>query len=195
MNNFLEYSISLMIVGASFMVIVSYNPIFSVFWLVMAFVNAAIMFIALGLDYIGLILIIVYVGAIAILFLFVVMLVGHNPSEEAHLWGRAQIWERTHSEDYSHLLPVGLSLIFLFSGSGIIDPSMVPPVVEERLVSNISAIGGHLYTTYYHLVLIASLVLLVAMIGAILLARSESTILSHRIPYSQPTLIENPRRS
>nr|UKP87786.1 NADH dehydrogenase subunit 6 [Keroeides sp. ANT112] len=150
------------IVGASFMVISTRNPVYSVFWLVMAFVNAAVMFISLGLDYIGLIFIIVYVGAIAILFLFVIMLI-QQPN-------------KVDSQDHSHFLPVGLSVIFLFyslltnSQKYISNPN---PVIESR--TNIEAIGSHLYTTYYELVLIASLVLLVAMIGAILLAKQPNT--------------------
>lgn len=82
------------------MVISTPNPFYSVFWLVISFVNAAGMFISLGLDYIGLIFIIAYVGAIAILFLFVIMLI-QQPN-------------KVDSQDHSHFLPVGLSVIFLF---------------------------------------------------------------------------------
>lgn len=82
------------------MVISTPNPFYSVFWLVIAFVNAAGMFISLGLDYIGLIFIIAYLGAIAILFLFVIMLI-QQPN-------------KVDSQDHSHFLPVGLSVIFLF---------------------------------------------------------------------------------
>lgn len=82
------------------MVIFTSNPFYSVFWLVIAFVNAAVMFISLGLDYIGLICIITYVGAIAILFLFVIMLI-QQPN-------------KVDSQDHSHFLPVGLFVIFLF---------------------------------------------------------------------------------
>nr|YP_010323009.1 NADH dehydrogenase subunit 6 [Malacacanthus capensis]UKP87823.1 NADH dehydrogenase subunit 6 [Malacacanthus capensis] len=156
---------SLGIVGASLMVTSSPNPVYSVFWLVIAFVNAAVMFISLGLDYIGLIVIIVYVGAIAILFLFVIMLI-QQPN-------------KADSQDNSHFLPVGLSVIFLFyilltnSPKYISNPITDNPVIGSR--TNIGAIGSHLYTTYYELVLIASLVLLVAMIGAILLAKQPNS--------------------
>nr|YP_009860923.1 NADH dehydrogenase subunit 6 [Carijoa riisei]QKI31856.1 NADH dehydrogenase subunit 6 [Carijoa riisei] len=151
---------SLGIVGASLMVISTPNPVYSVFWLVIAFVNAAVMFISLGLDYIGLIFIIVYVGAIAILFLFVIMLI-QQPN-------------KVDSQDHSHFLPVGLSVIFLFYSLLTNSPKYISnPVIGSR--TNIGAIGSHLYTTYYELVLIASLVLLVAMIGAILLAKQPSS--------------------
>nr|YP_010323037.1 NADH dehydrogenase subunit 6 [Nidalia simpsoni]UKP87907.1 NADH dehydrogenase subunit 6 [Nidalia simpsoni] len=159
MNN-LFYIISLGIVGASFMVIATPNPVYSVFWLVIAFVNAAVMFISLGLDYIGLIFIIVYVGAIAILFLFVIMLI-QQPN-------------KVDSQDHSHFLPVGLSVIFLFYSLLTNSPKYISnPVIGSK--TNIGAIGSHLYTTYYELVLIASLVLLVAMIGAILLAKQPNS--------------------
>nr|QDP70638.1 NADH dehydrogenase subunit 6 [Halipteris cf. finmarchica RH-2019]UKP87683.1 NADH dehydrogenase subunit 6 [Balticina finmarchica] len=149
---------SLGIVGASLMVISTPNPVYSVFWLVIAFVNAAVMFISLGLDYIGLIFIIVYVGAIAILFLFVIMLI-QQPN-------------KVDSQDHSHFLPVGLSVIFLFYSLLTNSPKYISnPVIG----SNIGAIGSHLYTTYYELVLVASLVLLVAMVGAILLAQQPNT--------------------
>nr|YP_010591404.1 NADH dehydrogenase subunit 6 [Clavularia crassa]UEK21384.1 NADH dehydrogenase subunit 6 [Clavularia crassa] len=151
---------SLGIVGTSLMVISTPNPVYSVFWLVIAFVNAAVMFISLGLDYIGLIFIIVYVGAIAILFLFVIMLI-QQPN-------------KVDSQDHSHFLPVGLSIIFLFYTLLTNSPRYIGnPVIGSR--TNIEAIGSHLYTIYYELVLIASLVLLVAMIGAILLAKQPSS--------------------
>nr|YP_010289328.1 NADH dehydrogenase subunit 6 [Coelogorgia palmosa]UKP87529.1 NADH dehydrogenase subunit 6 [Coelogorgia palmosa] len=153
--NSLFIAFSLGIVGASLMVISTSNPVYSVFWLVIAFVNAAVMFISLGLDYIGLIFIIVYVGAIAILFLFVIMLI-QQPN-------------KVDSQDHSHFLPVGLSVIFLFYSLLTNSPKYISnPVIGSK--TNIGAIGSHLYTTYYELVIIASLVLLVAMIGAILLA-------------------------
>ena len=151
---------SLVIVGTSVLVISTPNPVYSVFWLVIAFVNAAVMFISLGLDYIGLIFIIVYVGAIAILFLFVIMLI-QQPN-------------KVDSQDHSHFLPVGLSVIFLFYSLLTNSPKYISnPVIGSK--TNIGAIGSHLYTTYYELVLIASLVLLVAMIGAILLAKQPNS--------------------
>lgn len=158
---------SLGIVGASLMVISTPNPVYSVFWLVIAFVNAAVMFISLGLDYIGLIFIIVYVGAIAILFLFVIMLI-QQPN-------------KVDSQDHSHFLPVGLSVIFLFYSLLTNSPKYINnPIIGSR--TNIGAIGSHLYTTYYELVLIASLVLLVAMIGALLLAKQPNSPSLHNSP-------------
>nr|YP_010322729.1 NADH dehydrogenase subunit 6 [Arula petunia]UKP87347.1 NADH dehydrogenase subunit 6 [Arula petunia] len=165
--------ISLVIIGTSIMVIFSYNPVYSVFWLIVAFVNAAIMFISLGLDYIGLIFIVVYVGAIAILFLFVIMLI-QQPN-------------KVDSQDHSHFLPVGLSIIFLFYTLLTNSPKYINnPVIGSR--TNIGAIGSHLYTIYYELVLIASLVLLVAMIGAILLAKQPSSPLVYNSRRSQQDL-------
>nr|YP_008999686.1 NADH dehydrogenase subunit 6 [Calicogorgia granulosa]ACZ34426.1 NADH dehydrogenase subunit 6 [Calicogorgia granulosa] len=153
---------SLGIVGASLMVISTPNPVYSVFWLVIAFVNAAVMFVSLGLDYIGLIFIIVYVGAIAILFLFVIMLI-----QQPH---------KADSQDHSHFLPVSLSVLFLFYSLLTYSPyHLSRPDTGSR--TNIEAIGSNLYTTYYEIVLIASLVLLVAMIGALLLAMQATSSL------------------
>nr|YP_010322631.1 NADH dehydrogenase subunit 6 [Acrossota amboinensis]UKP87193.1 NADH dehydrogenase subunit 6 [Acrossota amboinensis] len=164
MNNFFMI-FSLILVGTSLMVISTPNPVYSVFWLVIAFVNAAVMFISLGLDYIGLIFIIVYVGAIAILFLFVIMLI-QQPN-------------KVYSQDHSHFLPGGLSVIFLFYTLLTNSPKYIGnPVIGSR--TNIGAIGSHLYTIYYELVLIASLVLLVAMIGAILLAKQPTSPFIYR---------------
>nr|YP_010323023.1 NADH dehydrogenase subunit 6 [Melithaea erythraea]UKP87837.1 NADH dehydrogenase subunit 6 [Melithaea erythraea] len=158
--NSLFLIVSLGIVGASLMAISTPNSVYAVFWLVMAFVNAAVMFILLGLDYIGLIFIVIYVGAIAILFLFVIMLI-QQPN-------------KIDSQDHSHFLPVGLSVIFLFYGLLINSPKYIShPILEYK--TNIRAIGSCLYTTYCELVLIASLGLLVAMIGAILLAKQPNS--------------------
>ena len=118
------------------------------------------MVISLGVHYIGLIFIIVYVGAIAILFLFVIMLI-QQPNQ-------------VDSQDHSHFLPVGLSVIFLFYSLLTNSPNYISnPVIVSR--TTIGAIGSHLYTTYYELVVIASLVLLSAMVGAILLAQQPTT--------------------
>nr|YP_010322855.1 NADH dehydrogenase subunit 6 [Cornularia pabloi]UKP87543.1 NADH dehydrogenase subunit 6 [Cornularia pabloi] len=153
--------LSLGIVGSSIMVISTPSPVYSVFWLVVAFVNAAVMFVALGLDYIGLIIIIVYIGAIAILFLFVIMLI-QQPNKISF-------------QDHSHFLPVGLCVIFLVYNL-LTNSSQYFSNPEMGLRTNIEAIGSQLYTTYYELIIIASLVLLVAMVGAILLAKQPNNI-------------------
>nr|UKP87845.1 NADH dehydrogenase subunit 6 [Muricella sp. ANT77] len=155
--------IPLGIVGASFMVIYSPSPVYSAFWLVITLVNAAIMFILLGLDYIGLLFIIVYVGAIAILFLFVIMLIQQPKRADYH--------------DHSHFFPAGILILFLFSSLTQTPPYISGPV---KGMTNIGVIGDHLYTTYYDLVLVSSFVLLVAMIGAILLAKQPDLPLVNR---------------
>ena len=141
------------------------NPIMSVFWLVLAFVNVAFLLLLLGLEFLPILFLIVYVGAIAILFLFVVMLLNIKLVEI--------------SENSSRYVPIGviIGLIFLsqiysiFAGSFT---SFTPDFSYEDFgtivsMTNIELLGSLLYTKYWIYFLVSSLILLVAMIGAILL--------------------------
>ena len=155
-------------VASAVMVIASKNPVHSVLFLILAFVNAAGLFVLMGAEFLAMILVIVYVGAVAVLFLFVVMMldVDFTALRQGFL-------------DY---LPVGglVGLVFfgelvamLVAGSGalstgaakaIADP--IPPLAD---VTNTKALGLVLYTRYVYYFEVAGLVLLVAMIGAIVL--------------------------
>ncbi|GGB60541.1 NADH:ubiquinone oxidoreductase subunit J [Roseibium aquae] len=153
-------------VASAFMVIASRNPVHSVLFLILAFVNSAGLFVLLGAEYLAMLLIVVYVGAVAVLFLFVVMMLDVDFTELR--------------QGFLQYLPIGglvglilLVELLLVLGAWVIAPEVVaqgaeptPPLNE---VSNIEAIGHVLYTKYVYFFQVAGLVLLVAMIGAIVL--------------------------
>ena len=151
-------------IAAAFMVIAARNPVHSVLYLILAFVNAAGLFLLLGAEFLAMILIVVYVGAVAVLFLFVVMMLDVD---------FAQL-----REGFLQYMPVGaligiilLAEILLVVGAWTIGGG-TPRVVAAPTptdVSNTEAIGLVLYTKYIYYFQAAGLVLLVAMIGAIVL--------------------------
>jgi NADH-quinone oxidoreductase subunit J len=153
-------------VASAFMVIASKNPVHSVLFLILAFVNASGLFVLLGAEFIAMILIVVYVGAVAVLFLFVVMMLDVDFAELR--------------QGFLQYLPVGalvgcifLAELLLVVGAWAIAPgiarSITAPIPTAPAVSNTLALGLVLYTRYVYYFQIAGLVLLVAMIGAIML--------------------------
>ena len=151
-------------VASAVMVIVSRNPVHSVLFLILAFVNASGLFMLLGAEFLAMILIVVYVGAVAVLFLFVIMMLDVDFTELR--------------EGFLEYLPVGLLIgaiflaeLLLVAGGWIINPaitkSITSPIPGD--VSNTEALGLVLYTKYIHYFQLAGMVLLVAMIGAIVL--------------------------
>jgi NADH-quinone oxidoreductase subunit J len=157
-------------VASAFMVIASRNPVHSVLFLIFAFVNAAGLFMLLGAEFLALILVVVYVGAVAVLFLFVVMMLDVDFAE--------------FRQGFLDYLPVGalIGLIFLVElvlvlGAWAVGPGM-PTVVAAPIpadITNTEALGRLLYTRYIYFFQIAGLVLLVAMIGAIVLTLRHKT--------------------
>ncbi len=151
-------------IASAFMVIASRNPVHSVLFLILAFVNAAGLFLLLGAEFLAMILVVVYVGAVAVLVLFVVMMLDVDFAEL-----------RQGFLDY---LPIGalIGLIFLVElvlvlGAWAIGPG-APSVVASPTppdLTNTEALGRLLYTRYIYFFQAAGLVLLVAMIGAIVL--------------------------
>jgi NADH-quinone oxidoreductase subunit J len=151
-------------VASAFMVIAARNPVHSVLYLILAFVNAAGLFVMMGAEFLAMILIVVYVGAVAVLFLFVVMMLDVDFAELKQ--GALQY------------LPIGLLIagvflaeLFLVVGAWVIGPG-VPQAIVAPIPSNISnteAIGLVLYTQYIYFFQAAGMILLVAMIGAIML--------------------------
>jgi NADH-quinone oxidoreductase subunit J len=151
-------------VASAFMVIAAKNPVHSVLFLILAFVNAAGLFVLLGAEFLAMILIVVYVGAVAVLFLFVVMMLDVNFAELR--------------EGFLQYLPVGamvgvifLTELLLVVGAWVIGPGL-PQTVAAPIpagVTNTEALGLVLYTRYIYYFQAAGLVLLVAMIGAIVL--------------------------
>jgi NADH-quinone oxidoreductase subunit J len=164
------YVFAAVAVAAGFMVIAARNPVHSVLFLILAFFNAAALFILMGAEFIALLLVIVYVGAVAVLFLFVVMMLDIDFTELR--------------KGFLQYLPIGglvglvLALeLILVGASWIITPEAkavaAAPVVAH--MTNARALGQVLYTQYVLLFQAAGLVLLVAMIGAIVLT------LRHRV--------------
>ena len=151
------YMFSAVMLGAGLMVVVSRNPVFSVLFLILAFFNAAGLFVLIGAEFIAMLLVVVYVGAVAVLFLFVVMMLDINFAEM-----------RAGFQKY---LPLGLvvggilvfELVTAIYGDAFKGASL--PAMPE--ISNTRALGNVLYTKYMYLFQVAGLVLLVAMIGAI----------------------------
>ena len=151
------YMFSAVMLGAGLMVVVSRNPVFSVLFLILAFFNAAGLFVLIGAEFIAMLLVVVYVGAVAVLFLFVVMMLDINFAEM-----------RAGFQKY---LPLGLvvggilvfELVAAIYGDAFKGASL--PAMPE--ISNTRALGNVLYTKYMFLFQVAGLILLVAMIGAI----------------------------
>jgi NADH-quinone oxidoreductase subunit J len=149
------------------MVITARNPVHSVLFLILAFFNAAGLFILLGAEFLAMILVIVYVGAVAVLFLFVVMTLDIDFSEL-----------RAGASRYLAVgLGIGLILLaelVLMVGSFAVAPGAIQPIPAEQ-VTNTAAIGRVLYTKYVYFFELSGAVLLVAMIGTIVLT------LRHRV--------------
>ena len=144
---------------AGLMVISSRNPVHSVLFLILAFFNSAGLFVLLGAEFLAMLLVVVYVGAVAVLFLFVVMMLDINFAELR--------------EGFQRYMPLGLGvggillteILFVFFNREEMPKNM--NLVSE--VSNTRALGRVLYTDYIYLFQVAGLLLLVAMIGAITL--------------------------
>ncbi|HWN51071.1 MAG TPA: NADH-quinone oxidoreductase subunit J, partial [Xanthobacteraceae bacterium] len=150
-------------VASAVMVIASKNPVHSVLFLILAFVNAAGLFVLMGAEFLAMILMIVYVGAVAVLFLFVVMMLDVDFAELR--------------QGFLNYLPIGglFGVVFLVElvlvvGAWVVGPgaskAIVDPIPPLAEVTNTEALGLVLYTRYVYYFEAAGLVLLVAMIGA-----------------------------
>ena len=160
------YVFAAVCLASGVMVISSRNPVHSVLFLILAFFNAAGLFVLMGAEFLAMILVVVYVGAVAVLFLFVVMMLDINFVEMR--------------QGFLQYLPVGgligivlLIELALVAGAWVISPEAgavasvpIPPPEE---IHNTKALGNVLYTQYVYLFQAAGLVLLVAMVGAIVL--------------------------
>ncbi len=164
------YVFSLITVFSAGMVISSKNPVHSVLFLILAFFNAAGLFVLLGAEYIAMTLVIVYVGAVAVLFLFVVMMLNVNFAELR--------------EGFLKYLPLGAVVattifaefimvfrIALNANEKLAIAAQQIPNAEE--ISNTKAVGAVLYTHYAYPFQMAGIILLIAMIGAIVLTKRE----------------------
>ena len=162
------YFFSIIAIFSSLMVITSRSTINSVFFLILDFISVGCLFIMVGAEFLGMIILIVYVGAVAVLFLFVVMML--NVAQQKNQWFL--------SEDTSSHIPVGLiiSAIIFFELIIVIGGWKYKPDLFDLnnsmanfSLSNTHSIGQILYTDYIHVFQISGMILLVAMVGAIVL--------------------------
>ena len=169
-TSILFYMFSAILMAGALAVITAKNPVHAVFFLIVCFFNAAGLFVLLGAEYIAMTLVIVYVGAVAVLFLFVVMMLNIN-------------FEKLRA-GFIRMLPVGVSvatLLFLELGTLLYNSLLTPAPVAEvasalpdaAQTDNARAIGEVLYTDYLILFQLSGLVLLVAMMGAIVLTHRQ----------------------
>jgi len=159
------YLLAAVAVAAGVLVISARNPVHSVLFLILAFFNGAGLFVLIGAEFLAMVLVVVYVGAVAVLFLFVVMMLDVN-------------YVRLR-EGFLQYLPVGALIglvllveLVLVAGSWALAPETAALVIEQPLPlgrTNTEALGDLLYTEYFYLFQAAGLILLVAMIGAITL--------------------------
>jgi NADH-quinone oxidoreductase subunit J len=160
------YLFAAITVASAVMVIASRNPVHSVLFLILAFVNAAGLFVLMGAEFLAMILIVVYVGAVAVLFLFVVMMLDVDFAELR--------------QGVLNYLPIGavIGLIFLFELLAVISAWFIGPQAGKAItapipppadISNTQALGLVLYTRYVYYFQAAGIILLIAMIGAIVL--------------------------
>lgn len=183
----LFYFFSFLMLLSSIMVIGAKNPIHSVLFLILVFCNATGLLILLEVEFLAMIFLVVYVGAIAVLFLFVVMMLNIKIIEL--------------SENLFLYLPVGafVAMIFLFEIFLVIDTDLMPVFTKTTgdlinyidwtnkvtYTSNIAQLGNIMYTYYFYLFLVASMILLVAMIGAIMLTLHRNTQVKRQEIYKQ----------
>ena len=163
------YIFSLIAIVSAVMVTVSKNTVHSVFFLILDFISISCLFIMIGAEFLGMIMLIVYVGAVAVLFLFVVMML--NVAEQKGQWFSSRWDGGTH-------IPVGLlvSLIIFSELIIVIGGWKYKPDLADSIsikidanMTNTQSLGNVIYTDYVHLFQLSGMVLLVAMIGAIVL--------------------------
>ena len=178
------YTFSIIAVISAIMVTVSKNTVHSVFFLILDFISISCLFIMIGAEFLGMIMLIVYVGAVAVLFLFVVMML--NVAQQKNQWFA--------SEASSRHIPVGLiiSVIIFFEliiviGGWKYKPDLVSAMSLslDKDISNTHAIGYVLYTDYIHIFQLSGMILLVAMIGAIVLTFRQRSGVKKQSYFSQ----------
>ena len=178
------YTFSLIAIVSAIMLTVSKNTVHSVFFLILDFISVSCLFIMIGAEFLGMMMLIIYVGAVAVLFLFVVMML--NVAQQTNEWF-------VSTENSSHI-PVGLliSLIIFFEliiviGGWKFKPDLITsmslPIDQNS--TNTHSIGNVLYTDYIHIFQLSGMILLVAMIGAIILTFRQRSGLKRQSYFSQ----------
>lgn len=172
------YLFAFVMLASAVMVISARNPVHSVLFLILAFFNAAGLFVLIGAEFLAMILVVVYVGAVAVLFLFVVMMLDINMTEMR--------------QGFLQYLPIGAMIglvllieLILVVGAWQLDPQLTSlaqtPIPALDVRSNTAAIGDVVYTKYAFLFQGAGIILLIAMIGAIVLTLRHRDIRRQRI--------------
>ena len=178
------YTFSFIAIVSAIMVTVSKNTVHSVFFLILDFISISCLFIMIGAEFLGMIMLIVYVGAVAVLFLFVVMML--NVAQQKNQWFSAR-------ESSKHI-PVGLiiSVIIFFELLIVIGGWKYKPDLLTAMslninseISNTHSIGYVLYTDYIHIFQLSRMILLVAMIGAIVLTFRQRSGVKKQSYFSQ----------
>jgi NADH-quinone oxidoreductase subunit J len=180
LTDFAFYLMALVTIVAGFMVISARNPVHSVLFLILAFFSAAGLFVLLGAEFLAMLLVVVYVGAVAVLFLFVVMMLDVDFSKLR--------------QGFANYLPIGGLIALVLLGEllvvlfAIVDKGAVAgATLQASETSNIKEIGRVLYTDYVYLFQAAGFVLLVAMIGAIVLTLRHRTYVKRQDIFQQVT--------
>ncbi len=179
------YTFAFIAIFSAIMVTASKNTVHSVFFLILDFISVSCLFIMIGAEFLGMIMLIVYVGAVAVLFLFVVMML--NVAQQKKQW--------FSSTESSKHIPLGflISVIIFFEliivvGGWKFKPDVVSSIslsFNDTDISNTHSIGNVLYTDYIHLFQLSGMVLLVAMIGAIVLTFRKRSGLKRQSYFSQ----------
>ena len=178
------YSFSIIAVFSAIMVTISKNTVHSVFFLILDFISISCLFIMIGAEFLGMIMLIVYVGAVAVLFLFVVMML--NVAQQKNQWFA--------SSSSSKHIPIGLliSLIIFLELVIVIGGWKYKPELISvnnlsigQKITNTHQIGYVLYTDYIHLFQISGMILLVSMVGAIILTFRKRTGLKRQSYFKQ----------
>jgi len=178
------YTFSFIAIVSAIMLTVSKNTVHSVFFLILDFISVSCLFIMIGAEFLGMMMLIVYVGAVAVLFLFVVMML--NVAQQKNEWF-------VSTKNSSHI-PVGLliSLIIFFEliiviGGWKFKPDLITSMSLsiDQNSTNTHLIGSVLYTDYIHIFQLSGMILLVAMIGAIILTFRQRSGLKRQSYFSQ----------
>ena len=162
------YFFSIIAVYSAIMVIASKNTVHSVFFLILDFISISCLFIMIGAEFLGMIMLIVYVGAVAVLFLFVVMML--NVAQQKDEWFKGKIF--TSHIPFGSLISIIIFLeLIIVIGGWKYKPDLIETssIQIDKNFTNTHALGNVIYTDYIHLFQLAGLILLVAMIGAIVL--------------------------
>ena len=183
-HSLLFYFFSLITVFSAFMVIVSRNTVYSVFFLILVFVSVSILFIMIGAEFLGMIMLIVYVGAVAVLFLFVVMMLNVTEKKEIKFKRSGLINNISVGSIVGAI--IFLELLVVIGGwkyKGDFLP--LSSINFNNELTNTHALGNILYTDYIHLFQISGMILLIAMVGAITLTFKKREHIKRQSYFSQ----------